>query len=379
MTATVGAPAAEAAIAALAARIPPLDAAAMARARARQASLVKPAGALGRLEELAVRIAGMTGSDWPPHRHKLVVVFAADHGVAGDGVSAYPSAITAQMIATFAAGKAAINLLAAAAGARLVVVDVGVAADLPPGPPILHRKVRPGTASLAAGPAMTRAEAVAAMAVGAAIVEDAVRRGLDLLALGEMGIGNTTAAAALAAALLDRDPADLVGRGTGLDAAGMARKLAAVRRGLAANRPTAGDPIGALAAVGGLEIAALAGAVLAAAAARRPILLDGYVVGVAALAATRFAPAAASYLIAAHRSTEPGHGPVLAALGLRPLLDLDLRLGEASGAALALPLVAAALAAHAGMATFAEAGLDGPSQPGETPTARSPSRLRSDG
>ena len=342
---------------AMAEAIPAPDHAAMEQARRRQAELTKPAGALGRLEDLAVQVAGMTGSVRPRRERKLVVVFAGDHGVAREGVSAYPGEVTVQMVGSFVRGTAAISVLAGLGGARLVVADVGVAATLAPELPIEHRKVRLGTANLVEGPAMARSEALAAIRVGADVVADRLVEGIDLLALGEMGIGNTTAAAAVAAALLPADPAEVVGRGTGLDDDGLRRKTAAVRRGLEVNRPDAGDPVGVLAAVGGLEIAALAGAMMRAAASRVPILLDGYITGVAALAAARLAPAVRPYFIAAHRSPEPGHRPVLAGLGLRPLLELDMRLGEASGAALGLAIVDAALATHDEMATFAEAGV----------------------
>jgi nicotinate-nucleotide--dimethylbenzimidazole phosphoribosyltransferase len=331
---------------------------------------------LGRLEALAVQFAGITGRERPRGDRRLVAVFAADHGVAADGVSAYPQAVTGQMVGAFAGGRAAVSVLARQAGARLVVVDVGVASPLPPDLPIRHRRVRPGTASFLVGPAMCREEALAALAVGVDTVEEALAdgEGLDLLALGEMGIGNTTAAAAVTAGLLGLPAEAVVGRGTGVDDAGLARKRAVVAAGLAHHRPDPADPVGVLAAVGGLEIAALAGAILRAAAARVPVLLDGYVVGAAALAAVALAPAARSCLLAAHRSPEPGHGPVLAALGLEPLLDLGMRLGEGSGAALALPLVAAALAAHAGMATFAEAGVSGRDDAEEEPARTEPAR-----
>ncbi len=358
--------------------IRPPDVAAMDRARARQAQLTKPAGALGWLEDLAVQIAGLTGVVRPARRRKLVVVFAGDHGVAREGVSAYPSAVTAQMVLSFVRGTAAVAVLARSAGARLIVVDVGVAEDLAPDLPIEHRKVRPGTASFVQGAAMERSEAVAAIGTGADVITAELSRGIDLLALGEMGIGNTTAAAAVAAVLLGRDPGDVVGRGTGVEDDGVRRKIAAVRRGLEVNQPDPNDPVGVLAAVGGLEIAALTGAMLQAAAARVPILLDGYIVGVAALAAARLAPAACPYFIAAHQSVEPGHRLVLSSLGLRPLLELDMRLGEASGAALALSIVDAALATHDGMATFAEAGVSrqiAPVDNGEPmPTGASASR-----
>jgi nicotinate-nucleotide--dimethylbenzimidazole phosphoribosyltransferase len=342
---------------ALAGAIPAPDAAALAAAEARQAQLTKPAGALGRLEDLAVEIAGLTGSVRPRWRNRLIVVFAADHGVAAEGVSAYPSAVTLQMVLSFARGTAAVCALARAANARLVVVDVGVAATFPADLPIVHGKVRTGTASFVGGPAMSRDDAIRAMRVGAEVVATEGARGVDLFALGDMGIGNTTAAAALVAALLRLDAAEVVGRGTGIDDDGLRRKIAVVRRGLDANRPDPADPIGVLAALGGLEIAAMAGAMLRAAEARIPILLDGYICGAAALAACRLAPTLQPYLIAAHRSTEPGHRRILSALELEPLLDLGMRLGEASGAALALPIVAGALAAHDEMATFAEAGV----------------------
>jgi nicotinate-nucleotide--dimethylbenzimidazole phosphoribosyltransferase len=341
----------------LARSIGPLDEGAMAEARARQAGLVKPPGSLGRLEELAIQVAGITGQPRPSRQRKAVLVFAGDHGVTREGVSAYPSAVTPLMVDAFVRGVAAVSVLARGVGARLRVVDVGVDAEFPTDLPIVHRKVARGTASFAEGPAMEREIVVAALGVGAAVVAEEVSRGVDLLALGEMGIGNTTAAAALAAALLEVDPERVVGRGTGLDDAGVRRKVEVVRRALATNRPSAADPIGVLAAVGGLEIAALAGAILQAGAARVPVLVDGYICGIAALVACRIAPAVTRYLIAAHRSAEPGHQLVLADLGLTPLFDLGMRLGEASGATLALAIVDAALATHDDMATLADVGI----------------------
>jgi nicotinate-nucleotide--dimethylbenzimidazole phosphoribosyltransferase len=332
----------------------------MEGARRRQRELVKPPGSLGRLEEIAIRVAGMTGEERTHAERKLVLIFAADHGVTVEGVSAYPSAVTAQMVHAFAAGTAAVSVLARHAGAEIVVVDVGVASPLASDLPIEHRKVRWGTSSFMEGPAMRRAEAVTAMHAGMAVVDARRADGIDLLALGEMGIGNTTAAAAVTAALLDLDPERVVGPGTGLDGAGVARKHAVITRALAVNQPDACDPIGVLAAVGGLEIAALTGAMIRAAAARIPIVLDGFITGSAALAAVRLAPRLAPYLIAAHRSPEPGHEPILAALGLRPLVALDMRLGEASGAVLAFGIIDAALAIHNAMGTFAESGVSGP-------------------
>jgi nicotinate-nucleotide--dimethylbenzimidazole phosphoribosyltransferase len=341
----------------VAAAVQPLDAAAMAAARARQARLTKPAGSLGRLEDLAVQVAGVQRRELPRLAHRAIVVMAADHGVAAEGVSAYPQAVTAQMVANFVAGGAAINALARQIDARLVVVDVGVAVDLPPGDGLWSAPVARGTANLARGPAMTRAQAEAAIAVGIAVVEREAARGLEVVLLGDMGIGNTTAGAALVAALCERAPREVVGRGTGVDDAGWARKVAVVERALACNRPDATDPLAVLAALGGFEHAGLVGVTLAAAARRALVIVDGLAAAAAALVAARLCPAVRDYLVAGHASVEPGQRAALAALGLEPLLDLGLRLGEGTGAALALPVVDAALRLHAEMATFAEAGV----------------------
>ncbi|MBU6423948.1 MAG: nicotinate-nucleotide--dimethylbenzimidazole phosphoribosyltransferase [Chloroflexi bacterium] len=336
--------------------IAPPDADAMAAAARRQRELTKPTGSLGRLEELAIQLAGIAGSAVPaiPAR-KAVVVMAADHGVATEGVSAYPREVTRQMVLNFLAGGAGINVLARAAGARVVVVDMGVAGELPAHPDLRVHRIGPGTHDLAREPAMTREEAERAIATGAAIVDEEVARGLDLVATGDMGIGNTTAASAVVAALTGRPAAEVVGRGTGIDDATYARKVGLVESALALHRPDPSDPLGVLAAVGGFEIAGLAGVVLAGAAHRIPVVLDGFISGAAALAAASLAPACRPYLIAAHRSVEVGHRVVLDRLGLRPILDLDLRLGEGTGAALAMPIVEAAVRVHREMATFAEA------------------------
>lgn len=341
----------------LVARIGPLDERAMAEARARQDSLTKPPGSLGRLEALAVQLAGISRRPRPRLAHKLIVTAAGDHGVVAEGVSAYPQSVTAQMVGNFLRGGAAINVLARQAGARIVVVDVGVAAELPPAPGLVARKVRFGTANLARGPAMTPDEALAAMQVGVEVFEAELDRGCDVVALGEMGIGNTTSAAAIAAVLTGRDPGELIGRGAGLDPAGLVRKETAVRRALELHRLDAARPLEVLAKVGGLELAALAGATLAAAAHRRPVIVDGYPATAAAMIAISLAPAARDYLTAAHRSQEAGHAIMLDWLGLEPLLDLGLRLGEGTGAALALHLVEAACRTLDEMATFAEAGV----------------------
>jgi nicotinate-nucleotide--dimethylbenzimidazole phosphoribosyltransferase len=342
----------EAAIAAAAAA----DAAAAAAARRALDGKTKPRGSLGRLEELACRIAGIRASAAPGRLEPAVVVAAADHGVAVEGVSAYPQEVTAQMLGTFAGGGAAVCVLARQAGARLIVVDVGVREPIDH-PAVLDRRIRAGTANIAREPAMTRGEAEEALAAGIELADGLVDDGVGVIALGEMGIANTTAASALTAVLLDADPAAVCGRGTGIDDQRLSHKIAVVRRALGRTPVDPTDPVGAIAAVGGLEIAALAGITLGAGARRTPVLVDGFITAAAALAATRLCPSCGDALIAAHRSPEPGHGAILAALGLEPLLDLRLRLGEGTGATLALPLIAAALAVLSEMATFDEAGV----------------------
>jgi nicotinate-nucleotide--dimethylbenzimidazole phosphoribosyltransferase len=316
----------------------------------------KPLGSLGRLEELAVRVAAARSEVVPAPSMKAVVVMAADHGVAAEGVSAFPPEVTAQMVANFARGGAAINALARAAGAEVVVVDMGVRQPVAL-PGVIARRIGPGTASFTTGPAMTRAQAVAALEAGIEIAQDLGRRGVTLLGAGEMGIGNTTSAAALSACLLGAPPDALVGRGTGVDEAGLARKRDVVRRAVALHAAPDLDPVEALARVGGFELAGMAGLALGAAAQRIPLVVDGFISSAAALAAVRIAPAVAGYLVLSHRSAEPGHRLVTEALGQRPLLDLELRLGEGTGAALAMQLVDAALRVLREMATFADAGV----------------------
>jgi nicotinate-nucleotide--dimethylbenzimidazole phosphoribosyltransferase len=345
--------------------IAPLDEAAMAAARQRLDRLTKPVGSLGRLERLVEQLAGITGSATPRIEGPAVVVFAGDHGVTARGVSAYPSDVTAQMVANFVNGGAAINVLARAAGAELVVVDVGVAGpDVLPsgGTRLVQARVRSGTRDMTVEPAMTPDEAVAAIGVGRDVVRGLIAGGCDVIALGEMGIGNTTAASALVAALTDRAPAEVTGRGAGLDGDAVRRKVGVIEAAIERHRPSPENPVGALAAIGGLEIAALVGAMLAAGEARVPVVLDGFITGAAALVAVGIAPSLGPRLIASHRSTEPGHRVVLEQLGLEPLLDLELRLGEGSGAALALPLLRAGTLLLAEMATFDSAGVSGPSE-----------------
>jgi len=351
--------------------IAPLDPVVVAEARDRQDRLTKPRGSLGALEDVAVRLAGLAGQCPPPMPEPAAVaVFAADHGVHAQGVSPWPQEVTGQMVANFVAGGAAVNAFARQAGARVVVVDVGVvhpvvaAADRASGqqdrhglPGLVVRRVRPGTDDLATGPAMARDDAVRALAVGIGVARDLVAEGHRCLLTGDMGIANTTASAAIVAALTGADPADVTGAGTGVDAATLARKVEIVRQALALHRPDPADPVGVLAAVGGLEHAAIAGFVLGAAAERVPVVLDGVIAGSAALVARALAPACIDACVAGHRSTEPGHTVALAQLGLRPLVDLELRLGEGTGAVLALPLVQSAVRALREMATFDSAGV----------------------
>ena len=339
------------------ARILPLDEAAMDAARVRQSNLTKPAGSLGRLEELAALLAGITGDPAPTIGRKGVIVAAGDHGVAAEGVSAYPQEVTPAMVLNFLNGGAAINVLARCAGAEIVVIDAGVAADLPPHPDLRPAKIGRGTANIAIGPAMTPQQAVQCLETGIRTAQEQIDGGVSLLAGGDMGIGNTTPASAITAAVTGAPPAAVTGRGTGLDDAALARKAAVVQRALAVNRPDPADGVDTLAKVGGFEIGVLAGVMLAAAAGPRPLVVDGFIAGAAALIAGVIAPAARPRFIAAHQSAEPGHRLALEWLGLTPLLDLGLRLGEGTGAALAMPIIEAAARCLSEMATFAEAGV----------------------
>jgi nicotinate-nucleotide--dimethylbenzimidazole phosphoribosyltransferase len=342
------------------AAIRPADAGAITQARERQERLTKPSGSLGALEDLSVRLAGLTGACPPPLPEPAVVaVFAGDHGVHAQGVTPWPQEVTAQMVANFLASGAVVNAIAAQAGAEVCVVDVGVAADLPPAPGLLPRKIRPGTADMTTGPAMSADEAQRAVEVGIETARDLVAAGNRCLVTGDMGIANTTASAALIAVFTGAQAQEVTGRGTGIDDETWERKVSAVRRALARHQPDPAQPLSALAAVGGLEHAALAGFMLGGAALRVPVLLDGVIAGAAALVARALAPDVVDYLIAGHMSTEPGARLALTALGLRPLLDLDMRLGEGSGAALALPIVAAAARVLRDVATFDSAGVSG--------------------
>lgn len=325
-------------------------------ARARQDELTKPAGALGRLETLAIDLAGLQHSERPRVARVPIIVFAGDHGVAAQGVSAYPQSVTIAMMANFAAGGAAISVLARELGCRLEVVDAGTLADQPMSG-VVSDKPRRGTRDFSREAALEASELAFAFECGKRAVERAVASEPDLLILGEMGIGNTTSAAAIAAALLGANADKMTGLGTGLDAAGRERKAQIIDAALARHGLAGAAPEAVLCAVGGLEIAAICGAVVASAQRRVPVLIDGFIVSVAALAAVRLNPTCRPYLIFSHRSAEQGHRLVLNALDARPLLDLDLRLGEGSGAALALPVLRLACALHNGMATFAEAAV----------------------
>ena len=325
-------------------------------ALARQGQLTKPLGALGRLEAVAVELAALQATETPGADRTPVVLFAGDHGIVAQGVSAYPPEVTVQMLRNFAYGGATISVLSRTLGLPLEVVDAGtLATDAVPG--VIVDKPRNGTRDFSVEPALTVEEVAFALDTGRRAVARQMQYAPQLLIVGEMGIGNTTSAAAIAAVLLPCAPSEIVGSGTGLDAEGRMRKAGVIAAALALHRLTGARIETVFAAVGGLEIAAMTGAIVAAAQAGVPVLIDGFIVSVAALAATRLNPSCRPWLIFSHRSAERGHGMVLEALGARPLIDLDLRLGEASGAATALPILQLACALHNGMATFAEAAV----------------------
>ncbi len=339
-----------------------LDAELMDKAQARLDNLTKPQGSLGRLEELARHVAGASRK-WPPDvSRKSIVVMAGDHGVAVEGVSAFPQEVTAQMVCNFLRGGAGINVLAEAVGARVTVVDMGVAADLGEHPGLLSKKIAPGTGNIAAGPAMSREQALECLRAGAEVIGSLADDGLDLVGIGDMGIANTTPSSAITAVITGREPAEVTGRGTGIDEATFAAKVRVIERAIEVNKPDPDDALDVLAKVGGFEIGGLAGVVLAAAARGVPVVIDGFISTAAALLAAGLEPRARDYMIAAHRSVEQGHRAALEKLGLRPLLDLELRLGEGTGGALAMGLVEAGVRIINRMATFGEAGVAGKSE-----------------
>lgn len=337
--------------------IRPLYQEAVCAAQARHAQLTKPMGSLGCLEEISVRLAGIQGTVRPDVSQKAVFVMAGDHGVARESVSAYPQEVTAQMVDNFLQGGAAINVLARHAGARVKVADMGVASNLEPHPELVVRKINYGTRNIARGPAMSQAEVLEAVKAGIEVFEAEYKKGLQLAATGDMGIGNTTPSAALLAVFTGLPAAEVAGRGTGVDDKQFANKVNAIEQALAVNQPDPCDPISALAKVGGFEIAGLVGVILAGAAHRVPVVIDGFISGAAALVATALAPQAKDFLFAGHQSVEPGHQAMLAHMGLKPILNLDLRLGEGTGAVLAMQLIEAAAKILNEMATFDEAGV----------------------
>jgi nicotinate-nucleotide--dimethylbenzimidazole phosphoribosyltransferase len=338
------------------ASITPLDHDAMEAARTRQQELTKPAGSLGRLEEIAIQLAGITGQPMPEIRRKAVIVMASDHGVTAEGVSAYPAEVTPQMVYNFLRGGAAINALAKYAGARVIIVDIGVAADITH-PDQISRKIAVGKANMAKGAAMTREQMVESISVGIDVFETQFEQGIDLVATGDMGIGNTTASSAIAAALLSKPVSSVTGRGTGINDEQLTHKIEVIEKALEQNLPDAHDPFDVLMKVGGFEISGLVGVIIAAAARRVPVVIDGLISGAAALLAVEMQPLIRDYLFAGHRSVEMGHRLMLEHMQLTPLLDLNLRLGEGTGAVLAMSIIEAALRAHDEMATFGEAGV----------------------
>ncbi|OIP89127.1 MAG: nicotinate-nucleotide--dimethylbenzimidazole phosphoribosyltransferase [Syntrophobacteraceae bacterium CG2_30_61_12] len=339
-------------------QIEPADSNWRERAWERLHSQIRPRGSLGRLEEVAARLAGIQQTLQPVVDRKLIFTMAGDHGVAVEGVSAYPQEVTAQMVFSFAQGWASINVLAKHVGAEVRVVDCGVAAELPSQWPILHRKIAPGTANIAKGPAMPREHAVRGLLLGAQLVREAREaEGIELFGSGDMGIANTTPSTAIIAAFSGRPPGQLTGRGTGIDDAALQHKVRVIETALAVNRPNPDDALEVLTKVGGYEIAALGGALLGAAAARVPLVCDGLIATAGALVACRLVPAAKDYLFVSHRSEEIGHGTMIEMLGIQPLLDLGMRLGEGTGAALAMNLIEVSSKILKDIKTFAEAGV----------------------
>ncbi|MCX5696122.1 MAG: nicotinate-nucleotide--dimethylbenzimidazole phosphoribosyltransferase [Candidatus Omnitrophica bacterium] len=334
-----------------------LDTVIMREAQSRLDNLTKPLGSLGRLEELAKQICGITAKENPQLKNKVIFTLASDHGVTDEGVSAYPKEVTAQMVYNFLRGGAGINVLAAHVGARVVVVDMGVCVDLEPDPRLVVKKINYGTKNMAKGAAMTREEAIKAIETGIEIFENEYRKGIDIVGIGEMGIGNTTAASAITFCFTKKPVEEITGRGAGLDDKGLKNKIDIIKKALSLNQPDSSDPIDVLAKVGGFEISGLAGIILAAASKKVPVVIDGFISGSAALVAYNLEPKVKDYMISAHCSVESGHKIILNYLGLKPLLDLDLRLGEGTGGALGIGLADAAIKILTQMATFKSANV----------------------
>ncbi|MBI5198185.1 MAG: nicotinate-nucleotide--dimethylbenzimidazole phosphoribosyltransferase [Nitrospirae bacterium] len=338
-------------------QIRPLDSDSLVMEQERLDRLTKPPGSLGRLEELAAWYVQVTGKFPSRPPKKVLFTFAADHGVAEEGVSAYPKAVTAQMVYNFLRGGAAINVLARHAGIEVRVVDIGVDHEFDALPGLIRRKVACGTQNLATGPAMTREQALTAMQVGIELAEDSAREGADIIGTGDMGIANTTSSSAITATMTGRPAAEVTGRGTGIGDPILKHKQTVIEQAIRINRPDPKDPVDVLTKVGGFEIAGIAGLILGAAAHRIPVVVDGFISTAAALIAAGLQPMVKEYLLLAHYSAEPGHRAAVARLGLQPLLDLGMRLGEGTGAALAIGLVEASLKMITEMATFEEAGV----------------------
>ena len=332
------------------------------KAQCRLDNLTKPQGSLGRLEELAKLIVGITEKEDPTLAKKVIFTLASDHGVADEGVSAFPKEVTAQMVYNFLNGGAGINVLANHVGARVVVVDMGVAADLEPKANLIIKKVNYGTKNMAKEPAMTREEAIRSIEAGIELFEDEFEKGVDIVGTGDMGIANTTASSALTAVFTGKSVEEITGRGTGVDDDTFKNKIEVIKRALELNKPNPKDPIDALSKVGGFEIGGLAGIILRAASKRVPIVIDGFISGAAALLAYQLEPKVKNYMIAAHCSLEQGHRVVLNHIGLKPILDLNLRLGEGTGAALGINIVEASIKIITEMATFKSAAVSQESQ-----------------
>lgn len=337
-------------------KIGALDEHVISAARARQDILTKPAGSLGTLEDISTKVAGITGNAMPEMKDKLIITMAGDHGVTDDGVSAYPKAVTAQMVYNFLNDGAAINVLARHAGARVVIVDMGVAVDFTH-ERLVSKKIAYGTANMAKGPAMTYEDAVRSIEAGIEVFESEAKKGVDIVGVGDMGIGNTTSSSAIVAVITGEAVKKVTGRGTGIDDAGLEKKIAVIEEAIRVNKPNNKDAIEVLAKVGGFEIGGMVGVILAAASHSVPVVIDGFISGTAALVAYGIAPAVKDYMIAAHRSVEKGHSVTLDYIGLKPLLDLDMRLGEGTGAALGISIVDAACKILGEMATFEDAGV----------------------